>query len=189
MPEDWGAEPLEEDVVFDHVTWDAFGVPSNIMGRHDEDFFSILGRIVALAATLEYKILVFREYLVGRRQDVFTKLTVAKLIASKTALRSRRFEVVDSINRRLSQGEIIRIRGSRCERLERHARPSAASWKSNASRFSAKRLSWVHLGMTERSSRATTSLFSSPEPRSGVTPRRLRLGREPPARRAPVIAG
>jgi hypothetical protein len=81
MPDDWGEEPLEEDFVFDHVTWDAFGVPSNIMGRHDEDFFSMLGRIVALAATLEYKILVFFQYLVGRRQDVFTELTVAKLIA------------------------------------------------------------------------------------------------------------
>ena len=34
----------------------------------------MLGRIVALAATLEYKILVFYQYLVGRRQDVFTEL-------------------------------------------------------------------------------------------------------------------
>jgi hypothetical protein len=81
MPEDWGEEPLEEHFVFDHVTWDGFGVPSNIMGRHDEEFFSMLGRIVALAATLEYKILVFFQYLVGGRQDVFAELTVAKLIA------------------------------------------------------------------------------------------------------------
>ena len=41
--------------MFDHVTPDEFGVPSNIMGRHNEEFFSMLGRIVALAAILEYK--------------------------------------------------------------------------------------------------------------------------------------
>ena len=33
------------------------------MGRHDEDFFAMLGRIIALAAILEYKILVFYQYL------------------------------------------------------------------------------------------------------------------------------
>ena len=51
------------------------------MGRHDEDFFAMLGRIIALAAILEYKILVFYQYLVGRRQDMFTELTVSNLIA------------------------------------------------------------------------------------------------------------
>jgi len=60
---------------------DDFGVPLNIMGRHPEDFFSILGRIVALAATLENKILVFYQYLVGRRQDRYTELAVGQLIA------------------------------------------------------------------------------------------------------------
>jgi hypothetical protein len=81
MAENWGDDLIEEDFVFAHVTSDQFGVPSNIMGRHNEEFFSLLGRIVALAAILEYKILVFYQYLVGRRQDVFTELTVAKLIA------------------------------------------------------------------------------------------------------------
>jgi hypothetical protein len=80
MAEDGTDDPIE-DFVFPHVTSDQFGVPSNIMGRHDEAFFSMLGRIVALAATLEYKILVFYQYLVGRRQDVFTELTVGQLIA------------------------------------------------------------------------------------------------------------
>jgi hypothetical protein len=81
MAENWGDDLIEEDFVFAHVTSDQFGVPSNIMGRHNEEFFSMLGRIVALAAILEYKILVFYQYLVGRRQDVFTELTLAKLIA------------------------------------------------------------------------------------------------------------
>ena len=42
----------------------------------------MLGRIVALAAILEYKVLVFYQYLVGRRQDVFTELSVSRLIAA-----------------------------------------------------------------------------------------------------------
>ena len=81
MAQDWSDDLMEEDFVFPHVTSDQFGIPSNIMGQHDEDFFSILGRIVALAATLEYKILVFYQYIVGRRQDAFTELTVGQLIA------------------------------------------------------------------------------------------------------------
>jgi hypothetical protein len=81
MAENWGDDLIEEDFVFAHVTSDQLGVPSNIMGRHNEEFFSMLGRIVALAAILEYKILVFYQYLVGRRLDVFTELAVAKLIA------------------------------------------------------------------------------------------------------------
>jgi hypothetical protein len=85
MAEDWGGALIEEDFVFDHAGSDQFGVPSNIMGRHDEEFFSMLGRIVALAAILEYKVLVFYQYLVGRRQDVFTELTVSKLIAAAQA--------------------------------------------------------------------------------------------------------
>ena len=47
---------------------DRYGVPSNITGRHSEDFFSTLGRIVSLAAILENKILSFYQYLVGRSQ-------------------------------------------------------------------------------------------------------------------------
>ena len=61
---------------------DGFGVPLRIMGRHPEDFFSILGRIVALAAVLENKILVFYQYLVGRRQDEYTELSVGQLTAN-----------------------------------------------------------------------------------------------------------
>lgn len=52
------------------------------MGRHPEDFFSILGRIVALAAVLENKILVFYQYLVGRRQDEHSHLSVGQLTAN-----------------------------------------------------------------------------------------------------------
>jgi hypothetical protein len=76
MADDWG----DELSVIDAVTSDDFGVPSNLMGRHHDDFFAILGRIVALCATVENHVLVFYQYLVGRRQDEFTELGVGKLI-------------------------------------------------------------------------------------------------------------
>jgi hypothetical protein len=78
MIEDWEDE---EDFVTDRGLPDQFGVPPNVMGRHPEEFFSILGRIVALSAILENKILVFYQYLVGRRQDEHTGLPVGQLIA------------------------------------------------------------------------------------------------------------
>ena len=50
---------IEEDFLIEQMTVDDFGVPSNIMGLHPEKFFSMLGRIVSLAATLENKTLGF----------------------------------------------------------------------------------------------------------------------------------
>jgi hypothetical protein len=78
MTEDRGDD---EHFVIDLGVSDRFGVPPNLMGRHPEEFFSILGRIVALSAILENKILVFYQYLVGRRQDEHTGLSVGQLIA------------------------------------------------------------------------------------------------------------
>lgn len=59
---------------------DDFGVPLNVMGRHPEEFFSIMGRIVTLSATLEYQVLTFYQYLVGRDQSLYTDWPMAKLI-------------------------------------------------------------------------------------------------------------
>lgn len=81
MVENWGDEPGGEDLLVGRETPDRFGVPLNIMGRHPEEFFSILGRIVALAAVLENKTLVFYQYLVGRRQDEQTQLGTGQLTA------------------------------------------------------------------------------------------------------------
>jgi hypothetical protein len=67
-------------VAFPHVTRDAFGVPSNVIGVHPEKFFSLLGRIVALSALLENRVLVFYQYLVGGQPDRYTDLGVGKLI-------------------------------------------------------------------------------------------------------------
>lgn len=68
------------DFVADRGAPDQFGVPPNLMGQHPEAFFSILGRMVALTAVLENKILVFYQYLVGRSQDEHTGLSVGQLI-------------------------------------------------------------------------------------------------------------
>jgi hypothetical protein len=82
VSEYWDDDLNGADVLIDRNSPDLFGVPLNIMGRHPEDFFSILGRIVALAAVLENKILVFYQYLVGRRQDEYTELSVGQLITN-----------------------------------------------------------------------------------------------------------
>ena len=64
------------------TTIDSFGVPSNLTGNHPEEFFSLLGRIVALSALLENRVLVFYQYLVGRRKDQHAELGVGKLITN-----------------------------------------------------------------------------------------------------------
>lgn len=73
------------DLAFPHVSTDASGVPSNLMGAHPEEFFSLLGRIVALSALLENRVLTFYQYLVGRRKDRYTELGVSKLIENSLA--------------------------------------------------------------------------------------------------------
>jgi hypothetical protein len=59
---------------------DDYDVPLNILGRHPEEFFSIMGRIVTLSATLEYQVLIFYQHLVGRDQSLYTDWPIAKLI-------------------------------------------------------------------------------------------------------------
>ena len=53
MAEDWDDAGGEDDFMIHAVTADDYGVPSNLMGTHHEDFFALLGRIVALSASLE----------------------------------------------------------------------------------------------------------------------------------------
>jgi hypothetical protein len=42
---------------------DAFGIPNGLMGIHDEEFFQILGRIVALSALVEMRVVTLYEIL------------------------------------------------------------------------------------------------------------------------------
>jgi hypothetical protein len=74
-------DDTSDDDVYDYaITRDGFGIPSNLMGAHPEPFFSMLGRIVALSATLEYKVLTFYQSLVGGGQDAFTELSISRVI-------------------------------------------------------------------------------------------------------------
>jgi hypothetical protein len=80
MATDWNDEPSPEDLLLDMNGTDAYGVPVNITGHHPEEFFSMLGRIVSLAATLENKVLSFYQYLVGRSQTEHSELSVSQHI-------------------------------------------------------------------------------------------------------------
>ena len=68
------------DEFFPHQTIDAFGVPSNLMGVHPEEFFSLLGRIVALAALVEHNVRIFYESVVGATQEESGQLSFKKLV-------------------------------------------------------------------------------------------------------------
>src|ERR1700680_4302005 len=100
MAEDLDDELNAEDVFTVMSGDDAYGVPLNIMGRHPEEFFSMLGRIVSLAATLENKILSFYQYLVGRSQTEQSELRVAQHITKSLKELGRLKEL-----QRLPQGE------------------------------------------------------------------------------------
>jgi hypothetical protein len=79
MSVDWD-ETSDQESLAGWGTPDAFGVPLNIAGHHPEEFYSMLGRIVSLAATLENKTLGFYQDLVGRTQDDFIELSISALI-------------------------------------------------------------------------------------------------------------
>lgn len=81
MAEDLDDELGDEDLFIGVSGTDAYGIPLNIMGSHPEEFFSMLGRIVSLAATLENKILSFFQYLIGRSQTDHSELSVSQHIA------------------------------------------------------------------------------------------------------------
>ena len=74
------AAPGDEDFLITHVTVDAYGVPSNLLGRHREDLFSITGRIVMLSATLENRLLSLYQALMGSAPSEYANVPVGKLI-------------------------------------------------------------------------------------------------------------
>jgi hypothetical protein len=81
MAEDWDDTPGEDDLMIHAVTVDDYGVPSNLMGTHHEDFFALLGRVVALSASLENHVLVIYQSLVGAAQNHHTNVPVGNLLA------------------------------------------------------------------------------------------------------------
>lgn len=61
-------------------TVDEFGMPSNILGPHPEEFFQMLGRIVALSSVLESNLRAFCEYLEGVPQGALVGTRFKELI-------------------------------------------------------------------------------------------------------------
>jgi hypothetical protein len=84
MSEDWSGAPDHEPLT-GWAAQDQFGVPLNVTGRHSENFYSMLGRIVSLAAILENKTLGFYQDLAGGTQDDFIELSISALIAKSLA--------------------------------------------------------------------------------------------------------
>lgn len=70
----------EEDFLTEYVSTDAYGVPSNLLGRHREDLFSMMGRLVMLSATLENRLLSIYQSLMGAAQSEYTNVPVGELI-------------------------------------------------------------------------------------------------------------
>lgn len=80
MAENWDDALGEGDFMIHAVTVDDYGVPSNLIGTHADDFFALLGRIVALSASLENRVLVIYQSLVGAAQNEYTTVPVGKLL-------------------------------------------------------------------------------------------------------------
>jgi hypothetical protein len=80
MAEHWDDALVENDFMIHAVIVDDYGVPSNLMGTHHKDFFALLGRIVALSASLENHVLVIYQSLVGAAQNECTNVPVGKLL-------------------------------------------------------------------------------------------------------------
>ena len=95
-------------------TVDEFGVPSNILGPHPEEFFQMLGRIVALAAALESNLRVFCEYLAGLPQGALASSSFKDVI--RTGLRQLD-RLADHDDRSLAKDFLTR--GEACV-LKRH---------------------------------------------------------------------
>lgn len=93
---------------------DKFGVPSNILGPHPEEFFQMLGRIVALSAGLEGNVRLFSERSSNATQDSYAALSFEKVL--KVA-RKNLDRLVDENDRRLADDF---LRRSESAILKRH---------------------------------------------------------------------
>lgn len=84
MVDDWDQDFEEDGSLEEYVAVDDFGVPSNLLGRHDEALFSMVGRIVMLSATLENRLLTIYQALKGAAQNEYTNLSMGRLISGSS---------------------------------------------------------------------------------------------------------
>lgn len=70
------------------MTTDRFGIPDNVFGAHDEDFFSALGRVASLSALIEHQALGTFQTMTNALQSDYAQLPASQLIEKAcTALR------------------------------------------------------------------------------------------------------
>ena len=62
------------------MTTDHFGIPGNVFGAHDEEFFGALGRVAALSALVEHQALVTFQTMTNALQSEHTQLPAGQLI-------------------------------------------------------------------------------------------------------------
>lgn len=62
------------------MTVDRFGVPSNLLGDHGEDFYGLIGRIAGLSALLEHQAHVVYETMINATQDQCARLPAGQLV-------------------------------------------------------------------------------------------------------------
>lgn len=88
----------DTDVIFPQMTVDGFGLPPNLLGPHPDEFFQIMGRVVALTALLEHRL-----------------LTLYELLTAQTGTRSKVRGAGDFVS--LCRDELKRFRGAEGQRL------------------------------------------------------------------------
>jgi hypothetical protein len=58
---------------------DRFGIPDNILGAHDEDFYGAIGRVALLSALVEYQALTIYQTMMNLSQTEGTQLHASQL--------------------------------------------------------------------------------------------------------------
>lgn len=83
---------------------DDYGLPTGILGRHPEEFYGSIGRIVCVCAVLEDKITTLRHTLAGAKQGQFTHEPVSQQIdAARTLSRNLPDPAPERISRFLDE--------------------------------------------------------------------------------------
>lgn len=65
---------------------DEFGLPMNILGKHPDEFYGMIGRIICVCAVLEDKVTTLRHTLAHAQQGKFTLEPVSAQIAAARPL-------------------------------------------------------------------------------------------------------
>lgn len=65
---------------------DAYGLPTGILGRHPEEFYGVMGRVVCVCAVLEDQVTTLRHTLACVQQGMYTHQPISKQIETARSL-------------------------------------------------------------------------------------------------------